>query len=102
MLEKSEVLAPVGSKETLLAAVRTGADAVYFGANRFNARRNADNFEDNELKKVIEYLRLNKVKGYLALNTIIKDSEMDEALDLVCRVHKYGIDALIVQDLGLA
>ena len=102
MLEKSEVLAPVGSKETLLAAVRTGADAVYFGANRFNARRNADNFEDNELKKVIEYLRLNKVKGYLALNTLIKDSEMDEALDLVCRVHKYGIDALIVQDLGLA
>ena len=96
------VLAPVGGMVTLIAAVRTGADAVYFGAKQFNARRNAENFDDGEIKKAIEYAKLNNVKSYLALNTLIKDSEINDALDLVDRVCEYGIDAVIVQDLGLA
>ena len=99
---KSEVLAPVGNSEMLVAAVRTGADAVYFGSDKFNARRNADNFSGEQLKKAIEYAHLNKVKCYLTLNTVIKDSEIPAALELVSEVVCYGIDAVIVQDLGLA
>ncbi len=99
---KTEILAPVGSEEMLIAAVRTGADAVYFGGNRFNARRNADNFDDEQLKKAIAYCKLNNVKSYLTLNTIIKDNEISDALSLVQAAYRYGIDAIIVQDLGLA
>lgn len=99
---KSEILAPVGNSEMLIAAVRTGADAVYFGADKFNARRNADNFSNNELKDAIEYAHLNNVKCYLTLNTVIKDSEISDALNLVNEVITYGIDAVIVQDIGLA
>ena len=99
---KTEILAPVGSEEMLISAIRTGADAVYFGGNKFNARRNADNFDTEQLKKAIEYCRLNNVKSYLTLNTVIKDSEIESALELVQNVYSYGIDAIIVQDLGLA
>lgn len=99
---KTEILAPVGNEEMLIAAIRTGADAVYFGGNRFNARRNADNFDDEQLKKVIEYCKLNNVKSYLTLNTIIKDKEIYSAIELVQTAYSYGIDAVIVQDLGLA
>ena len=59
---KTEILAPVGSEEMLVAAIRTGADAVYFGGNKFNARRNADNFDSEQLKKAIEYCKLNKTR----------------------------------------
>ena len=86
----------------LIAAVRTGADAVYFGGNRFNARRNADNFGEEELAKAIKYCRLNNVKSYLTLNTLIKDNEIPDALQLVQSAYSYGIDAVIVQDIGLA
>lgn len=101
-MSHTEILAPVGGKETLVAAVRAGADAVYLGAEEFNARRNAQNFNNDELKQAIEYCRLNGVKCYLALNTLIKDAEMQKALELVNRVWQYGIDAIIVQDIGLA
>ncbi len=102
LIMKTEILAPVGNEEMLVAAVRTGTDAVYFGASRFNARRNADNFGDEQLKKAIEYCKLNNVKSYLTLNTVIKDSEIYDALELVQSAYRYGIDAIIVQDLGLA
>ena len=95
---KSEILAPVGNNDMLVAAVRTGADAIYFGADRFNARRNADNFNVEDIKSVIEYAHLNNVKCYLTLNTIIKDTEIQDALKLVNEVAAYGIDAVIVQD----
>lgn len=101
-MPNTEILAPVGGMESLIAAVRAGADAVYMGAQDFNARRNAQNFNNDELKTAVEYCRLNGVKCYLALNTLIKDTEMRAALDLVNRVWQYGIDAIIVQDLGLA
>lgn len=86
----------------LIAAVRTGADAVYFGADRFNARRNADNFSGDGIKSAIQYAHLNNVKCYLTLNTVIKDSEMQDALELVGEAVSYGIDAVIIQDIGLA
>lgn len=98
----TEILAPVGGEESLIAAVRAGADAVYFGADKFNARRNAENFSDDGLKKAIEYCRLNGVKSYLTLNTLIKDDELESALSLVNKVWLYGIDAIILQDIGLA
>lgn len=99
---KMEVLAPVGSMEALIAAVRAGADAVYFGAEEFNARRNAHNFDNDSLKSAINYCRLNEVKCYLTLNTLVKDNEFDSAISLALRAWEYGIDAIIIQDIGLA
>lgn len=99
---KMEVLAPVGGMESLIAAIRSGADAVYFGSQQFNARRNADNFNDEALKKAISYCNLNEVKCYLTLNTLIKDNEFENAVSLAAKAMCFGIDGVIVQDLGLA
>lgn len=101
-MNKVEILAPVGGEASLLAAVRSGADAVYFGATQFNARQNADNFDDEALAKAINYCRVNDVRCYLTLNTLIKDDEIASALELVNKAWCYGIDAIIIQDLGLA
>ena len=97
-----EILAPVGNEKSLVAAVCSGADAVYFGAEQFNARRNAENFGDDSLKKSVEYCRYNGIKCYLTLNVLIKNSELKNAVNLAERAYKYGIDGIIVQDLGLA
>lgn len=97
-----EVLAPVGNKEMLIAAVRSGADAVYFGSKMFSARRNAENFDDAELYDAIRYCKIRGVKTYLALNIMIKQSELDFAIDTARTAHRAGIDAVIIQDLGLA
>lgn len=97
-----EVLAPVGNNEMLIAAVRSGADAVYFGAKDFSARRNAENFGDFELENVIKYCHIRGVKAYLTLNILIKDSEMADALTLAQNAYNFGIDGVIVQDIGLA
>ena len=97
-----EVLAPVGNNEMLIAAVRSGADAVYFGAKDFSARRNAENFGDFELENVIKYCHIRGVKAYLTLNILIKDSEMADAVDLAQNAYNFGIDGVIVQDIGLA
>ena len=99
---KGEILSPVGSKEMLYAAVRSGADAIYLGAKDFSARRNAENFDINELSNTIEYCHIRGVKVYLTLNILIKDSEFADALNLACKAYNAGIDGIIVQDLGLA
>lgn len=99
---KAEILAPAGNAEMLTAAVRSGADAVYFGAKEFSARRNAENFDDEALKKAAEYCRIRGVRTYLALNILIKDGEMQSAVDLARRAYNYGVDGVIVADLGLA
>ncbi len=98
----AEILAPVGSNEMLIAAVRSGADAVYFGAKDFSARRNAENFGTFELEKAIEYCHIRGVKAYLTLNILIKDDEMSDAVELAKNAYNFGIDGVIVQDLGLA
>ncbi len=102
MNPKIELLSPVGDFECLVAAVQNGADAVYFGADKFNARINGINFSNEELKKAITYAKLRNVKTYLTLNILIKNDEFKEAIELVEYAYECGIDAIIVQDLGLA
>ena len=97
-----EVLSPVGSKEGLEAAVRSGADAVYLGAKSFSARRNAENFDINELKDAVSYCHIRGVKAYLTLNIMIKDSELSDAFNLAKEAYCAGIDGIIIADLGLA
>ena len=97
-----ELLAPAGDFECLKAAVQNGADSVYLGSDLFSARAFAHNFSDEKLKKAIEYAKIRGVKTYLTLNTLIKDNEFDEAILLASKAYEYGIDAILVQDLGLA
>lgn len=97
-----EVLAPVGSPESLQAAVRSGADAVYIGAKQFSARRNADNFDDSDIKATVRYCHIRGVKVYLALNIMIKQSELQAAFDIARMAYECGVDAIIISDLGLA
>lgn len=101
-MEKPELLAPVGDLNCLKAAVQNGADSVYFGAEQFNARIYANNFGLEEIKQAIHYCKLRNVKTHLALNTLIKNSEFDDAIALAQVAYETGIDAIIVQDLGLA
>ena len=102
MKNKPEILAPAGSFECVLSAVRTGADAVYLGTKKFNARKSAENFGEDELKKTIEYCRARGVKVHIALNTLVSDEEFDAALSVVKEASALGADALIMQDLGLS
>lgn len=97
-----EILAPVGAREQLLAAVRCGADAVYLGAANFNARRNAENFDENGLKQSIDYCHLRNVKVYVTLNTLIFDKELTELFKTVTHIAQCGADAVIVQDFAVA
>lgn len=102
MKKSVEILAPAGSMDALVAAVRCGADAIYLGAGDFNARRHADNFTRDELRQAVEYCHIRGVKVYLTLNTLISDAEISSALELISCVCAIGVDALIIQDLGIA
>lgn len=88
--------------DCLKAAVHNGADAVYLGTNLFSARANAKNFTLDELKEAINYAHLYNIEVHLTLNTLIKNDEFQDAILVVERAYEYGIDAIIVQDLGLA
>lgn len=101
MRKQVEVLAPVGNVQMLEAAVKSGADAVYLGAEHFNARRNAENFGENELKKAIEYCHIRGVKVYLTLNIVISNNEMPEAINTARQAYLFGVDGIICADLGL-
>ncbi|MBR3255918.1 MAG: U32 family peptidase [Clostridia bacterium] len=96
-----ELLSPVGDFDCLKAAVQNGADCVYFGANLFSARASAKNFDLTTLKTAIEYAKLRGVRTNLTLNTLIKNDEFESAYNLAKKAYEYGIDAIIVQDLGL-
>lgn len=102
MNNKVELLAPVGSKEALIAAVQNGANAVYLGGKLFNARHSASNFDDNQLVEAISYAHLRNVKVYITVNILIDDSEMNEVIDYIKFLYDIDVDAIIVQDLGLA
>lgn len=97
-----DLLSPVGDFKCLKAAIQNGADSVYFGANLFSARAFASNFDLEELEKAILYAKTRGVKTNLTLNTLIKDNEFNDALALAQKAYEFGIDAIIVQDLGLA
>ena len=99
---KPEVMAPAGGWPQLRAAVHNGADAVYFGLSTFSARARATNFDPGaELDEVIAFLREHEVKGYVALNTLAFDRELDEIERLLRLCSEAGVDAVIVQDVGV-
>ena len=97
-----ELLSPVGDFDCLKAAVQNGANAVYLGSNLFSARAFAKNFDKEELEQAINYAKLRGVKTHLTLNTLIKDEEFVDAINVAKTAYEFGIDAIIVQDLGLA
>lgn len=98
---KKELLSPVGNKESLLAAIHNGCDAVYLGGKKFGARAFADNFKNDELIWAIEYCHLYGVKIYVTVNTMIYETELEECLEYIRFLHQNNVDAVILQDLGL-
>lgn len=96
-----ELLSPAGNYEAFLAAVKAGADAVYIGGNKYGARAYADNFSDEEIISAIHYAHLFNVKVYLTVNTLIKEKEWRDVLEYVRPFYHAGLDACIVQDIGL-
>lgn len=101
-MENIEVLSPVGSMDSLTAAVRCGADAIYLGAADFSARRKAKNFTKEELLEAVKYCHKHNVKVYVTVNIMLKQKELKDALTLVDYLYHINVDGLIVQDLGLA
>ena len=97
-----ELLSPAGSREALTAAVQNGADAVYFGGGSFNARRFADNFEGDGIISAVDYCHERGVRAYITLNTLVFDRELCDALVFAEQLYRIGVDAVLVQDLGLA
>lgn len=96
-----ELLAPVGSTEALKAAVENGANAVYLGGKMFSARSSANNFSLTELENAVDYAHLREVKIYVAVNILLGNQEISEFLEYVECLAKIGVDAVIVQDLGV-
>ena len=96
-----ELLVPVGNMDSLKAAVMNGADAIYLGGKRFGARAFAGNFSDEEMILAIHFAHLYGVKIYVTVNTIVFESELEDVYNYCLFLHKTGVDALIVQDLGL-
>jgi len=99
--EDIELLSPAGDWDCLRAAVANGADAVYFGVEKFNARARANNFRTEELPEVMAFLHRYGVKGFLTVNILIFENELEEARGLIRACAEAGVDAVIVQDLGL-
>lgn len=96
-----ELLAPAGSLEILKGVIESGADAVYVGGSMFGARAYANNFTEEELLEAIDFAHLRGVKVYLTVNTLIKNSEFSKLYDYLLPYYKRGLDAVIVQDLGV-
>lgn len=97
-----ELLAPAGDMDALRAAVQNGADAVYLGAGRFNARRKAGNFDGDNLKIAVEYSHARGVKVHVTLNTLVRQDELEALFDTIRLINESGADAVIVQDFGVA
>lgn len=96
-----ELLVPAGGREQFLAAVENGADAIYVGGQFFNARAGAQNFNNDELVLALDYAHKRGVKVYVTMNTLLSDDELEPALRYASFLHDSGVDAIIVQDLGL-
>ena len=96
-----ELLSPAGGFDSLIAAVQTGADAVYMGFGAFNARRSAKNFTDEEFASAVSYCHLRGVRVFLTLNTLLTDRELVQAEDALKKACAMGVDAILVQDWGL-
>lgn len=98
---KKELLIPVGNYESLEYAIAGGADAVYAGLKKFNARGYATNFDESEMVKVIRLCHLYGVKIYVTMNTVIKDQEVEEFIESIRFLYHHGVDAVIMQDFGM-
>lgn len=102
MKENLELLAPAGNEESFKAAVNAGADAIYMGLGKHNARVMAKNFTLSSYINCIKYAHIRGVKVYLTLNTLLEDEDMKDALELLIKLYEAGLDAVIIQDIGLA
>lgn len=100
-MKKPELLAPAGSMVALKAAVAAGADAVYLGGTSFGARAYADNFDKQTLVDAIQYCHLYGVKVYLTINTLFRNEEILQLYEFLLPYYQVGLDAVIVQDLGV-
>ena len=97
-----ELLAPAGNISSFKAAINAGADAIYMGFGKYNARVMAQNFTLDEYIKCLDYAHIRGVKVYLTLNTLVEDSDIKEILEMLLKLYEYGLDAVILQDIGLA
>ena len=96
-----ELLAPAGDWECARAAVENGADAIYFGLDRFNARMRAHNFTEADLPELMQFLHRRGVKGYVTFNTLVFTEELPDATQYLRAIIAAGVDAAIVQDVGI-
>ena len=101
MPSQAELLAPAGDWDCIRAAVANGADAVYFGLSRFNARLRAHNFSDEELPAIVDFCRRRGVKAYVTFNTLVFTGELEAAADYLRLLNAAGVDAVLIQDIGL-
>ncbi|KXG74385.1 DUF3656 domain-containing U32 family peptidase [Thermotalea metallivorans] len=101
-MRQVELLAPAGSWEALVAAVQNGADAVYIGGKAFSARQNASNFDAEELKKAVAYCHIRGVKVFVTVNTLVANEELEALAKYLAFLYNQDVDAVIVQDLGVA
>lgn len=96
-----ELLPPAGGKESVYSAVNNGCDAIYLGGKKFNARKHAENFSDEELMEIIDFCHIRNVKVLVTINILYKNSEINELLNFVSKMYSAGADAFIVQDIGV-
>ena len=96
-----ELLSPAGDFETLKQAIHNGCDAIYLGGKRFGARKFDSNFDSEEMVRAIKYCHLYGVKIYVTVNTVIYEDEVDDFIEYVAFLHKNGVDAVIMQDIGM-
>jgi putative protease len=101
-MNKPELLSPAGNFECVRAAAENGCDAVYIGGKDFSARHFAGNFDIDEIEKTVDYCHLRGVKVYCTINTLYKNQELNDVVKYADRLSAIGVDALIVQDIGLA
>lgn len=100
MKREIEILAPAGSWDSLMAGICAGADAVYIGGSRFGARAYADNLDEEQMLRAIDYVHLHGRKIYMTVNTLLKETELAELYDYLVPYYRQGLDAVIVQDIG--
>lgn len=100
-MQKVELLSPAGNMKSLKMAIKCGCDAVYISGKDYGARKFADNFTMEEIEEATRYSHLYGVKLYVTINTLIEEDDIDLVLNYISNLYKFGVDALIVQDLGL-
>ena len=101
-MKEIELLAPVGSFDSLKAAVQNGANAVYLGGKDFSARASANNFDREELKEAVKYAHIRDVRVFVTTNTLIKQNELEDFVEYAKFLYDIDVDAIIMQDIGAA